>query len=347
MVADFINRIANALFGPFTGGVFEFASPWWLLLIIPAIGLFLWRRSRRGGTLRYSNIDLVGGVRRSRKATMLRALAWLEMIGLVLFSLAAARPRAGSEREKTYTKGIDIVMVMDISGSMRAEDFKPKNRLEAAKVVAADFIEGRSNDRIGLVVFAAKAFTQCPLTLDYGVLLDFLKGIEIGQIEDGTAIGTAIATGLNRLRDSKAKSKVMILLTDGINNRGEVDPITAAQAAKALGIKIYTIGMGRRGYALYPVDDPIFGRRHVRMPVEIDEKSLRQIAEITGAQYFRATDTQSLRKIYAEIDKLEKTKIEVQRFTRYKELFPWFIALGMIFLLLDVLLRNTVFRKLP
>jgi len=347
MVGTWINKGANILFGPLFGGTFEFASLWWLLLVPVAILLFLWRRWRRRGSLKYSNIGLVKTDRPSARVAMMAALAWLELIGLLFISLAAARPRSGSIQEQTFTEGVDIVVVLDISSSMRAEDFKPKNRLEAAKMVAADFIEGRSNDRIGLVVFASKAFTQCPLTLDYGVLLDFLKGVEIGQIEDGTAIGTAIATAINRLRDSKAKSKVIILLTDGINNRGEIDPITASRAAKALGVKIYTIGAGKRGYALYPVDDPFFGRRHVRMPVEIDEQTLMKIANITGAAYFRATDTESLRKIYDEIDKLEKTKIEVKHFTRHRELFPAFLLIGGIFILADVFLRNTFFRKLP
>ncbi len=347
MIADFINKAANALFGPLVGGIFEFASPVWLLLVPLAVALFIWRRKRRGGSLKYSNIGLVRGAKISGRAAAFAALAWLELFGLVFLSIAAARPRSGSIREETFTEGIDIMLVLDISSSMRAEDFKPKNRIEAAKLVAADFIQARANDRIGLVVFAAKAFTQCPLTLDYGVLLDFLKGVQIGQIEDGTAIGTAIATGLNRLRDSTSKSKVMILLTDGINNRGQVDPITAAQAARALGIRIYTIGAGRRGYALYPVDDPFFGTRHVRMPVEIDEQSLTRIAELSGGKYFRATDTESLRKIYEEIDKLEKTKIEVHHFTRYRELFPIFILIGALLLLLDILLSNTIFRKLP
>ncbi len=347
MIGSWINKVADILLGPIFGGTFEFGSPWWLLLTLLAVLLFLWRRWRKRGAMRYSSIGLVQGSKPSTRAQIMAALAWLELAGLVFMSLAAARPRAGYVEEVTYTEGVDIVMLLDISSSMRAEDFKPKNRLEAAKVVAADFIKGRSNDRIGLVVFAAKAFTQCPLTLDYGVLLDFLKGIEIGQIEDGTAIGTAIATGLNRLRDSEAKSKVIILLTDGINNRGQIDPITAAKAARALGIKIYTIGAGKRGYTLYPVDDPIFGRRHVRMPVEIDERTLTQIAKTTGAEYFRATDTESLRKIYEEIDKLEKTKIEVKHFTRHRELFMLFIALGLVFLISDVFLRNTIFRKLP
>ncbi len=347
MIGSWINKAADVFFGPFFGGTIEFASQWWLLIVPLAIALFIWRRERRGGSMRYSNIKLMRGSKPSTRVIMFAALAWIELLGIVFLSFAAARPRSGSIREETYTEGVDIVMVLDISGSMKAEDFKPKNRLEAAKVVAADFIGGRSNDRIGLVVFAAKAFTQCPLTLDYGVLLDFLKGIEIGQIEDGTAIGTAIATGLNRLRDSEAKSKVMILLTDGVNNRGEVDPITASRAAKAFDVRIYTIGAGKRGYALYPVDDPFFGTRHVRMPVEIDENMLRQIAHITGGEYFRATDTESLRKIYGEIDELEKTKIEVSHFTRHRELFPTFLAFGLIFLLLDLFLRNTVFRKLP
>jgi len=352
VIGSWINKIADALLSPFFGGTVEFLSPWWLLLIPLAVALFIWRRRRRGGSMRYSNIALVAGSKPSMRVSLFVTLAWLELFGLIFISLAAARPRSGSVQERTYTEGVDIVMVLDISGSMQALDFKPKNRLEAAKTVAAEFIQGRaedptSSDRIGLVVFAGKAFTQCPLTLDYGVLLDFLQGVEIGQIEDGTAIGTAIATGLNRLRNSEAKSKVMILLTDGVNNRGEVDPITAARAAQALEVRIYTIGAGTEGYALYPVDDPIFGRRHVRMPVEIDEKSLRSVADITGGSYFRAKDTESLRKIYDEINQLEKTKIEIRQFTRHKELFPTFIIIGLIMLLADVFFRNTIFRKLP
>lgn len=352
MIGSWINKIADFILGPFFGGTIEIASPWWLLLIPVAIGLFIWRRSRRRSSIRYSNVNLVRGSKQSLKASLFIALAWLELFGLIFLSLAASRPRSGSIQEKTYTEGVDIVLVLDISGSMKALDFKPKNRLEAAKKVAAEFIQKRaddptSNDRIGLVVFAAKAFTQCPLTLDYGVLLEFLEGVEIGQIEDGTAIGTAIATGLNRLRNSEAKSKVMILLTDGVNNRGEVDPITAARAAKALGVRIYTIGVGVEGFALYPVDDPLFGTRYARMPVEIDERILRTVADISGAEYFRATDTESLRKIYDEINKLEKTKIEVRQFTRHRELFPTFIWLALIFLLADVFLKNTIFRKIP
>jgi len=352
MIAGWINNFADAILGPFFGGTVEIASPWWLLLIPLAIALFIWRRKRRGSSMRYSNVNLVRSGKKSAKAALYIGLAWLELVALLSLSIAASRPRSGSIQEIAYAEGVDIVLVLDISGSMQALDFKPKNRLEAAKRVAAEFIQGRaddtsSNDRIGLVVFAAKAFTQCPLTLDYGVLLEFLDGVHIGQIEDGTAIGTAIATGLNRLRNSEAESKVMILLTDGVNNRGEVDPITAARAAKAIGVRTYTIGAGIEGYALYPVDDPLFGRRHVRMPVEIDERTLRTVADITGGQYFRATDTEGLRKIFDEINQLEKTKVEVRQFTRHRELFPTFIWLGLLLLLADILLKNTIFRKIP
>ncbi|HHS50204.1 MAG TPA: VWA domain-containing protein [candidate division Zixibacteria bacterium] len=347
MIGDFINRTANVIFGPLVDGFLDFASPWWFLLIPVVLALFVWRRRRRGGSLRYSNVGLLKGARPSARVMIFGALAWLELFGLIFLSLAAARPRAGSVRQTTFTEGIDIMIVLDISGSMRALDFKPKNRIEASKMVAGEFIKGRSNDRIGLVVFAGRAFTQCPLTLDYGVLLEFLDGVEIGQIEDGTAIGTAIATGADRLRDSSAKSKVIILLTDGVNNRGEIDPMTAAQLAKALGIKVYTIGAGRPGHAMFPVEDPIFGTRHVRMDVEIDEESLTQIASLTGGQYFRATDTDGLRKIFGEIDQMEKTKIEVDEFTQYRELFPFFLVIGALLLLADIFLSNTLFRKLP
>ena len=259
------------------------------------------------------------------------------------------RPRLGSGRteQEIITEGIDIIMAIDLSRSMLAEDFKPKNRVQAAKQVAADFIKGRKNDRIGLVVFAAKSFTQCPLTIDYGILLNFLEEIEVGLIEDGTAIGMGLANCVNRFRHSKAKSKVVILLTDGVNNRGELDPITAAGLAKALDVRVYTIGVGKRGDALYPVDDPFFGKRYVRMPVQIDEAVLRRIAEITGARYFRATDENSLAEIYNEIDQLEKTKIEIKEYTRYKELFVRFLLAAFGLLLIEIVLAHTKFRKIP
>jgi len=329
-----------------------FANPEVLLLlplVIPA--LLYWyfkKKANRSGTIRYSNLGLVKSVEKfSNKKKYRHLIFGLRLLGLALLIICLARPRSGRTEEKIITEGIDIVLALDISSSMLAEDFKPNNRLQAAKGVAADFVRGRQNDRIGMVVFAAKSFTQCPLTLDYGILLDFMNEIENGMIEDGTAIGMAIANASNRLRDSKAKSKVVILLTDGQNNRGELDPITAARVADAFGIRIYTIGVGKRGSALYPVDDPIFGKRYVRMPVQIDEETLKEIANITDGTYYRATDRESLANIFREIDELEKTKIEVQQFTRYRELFPnyLFMALGLI--VLEVVLANTKFRKIP
>ena len=245
------------------------------------------------------------------------------------------------------TEGVDIVLALDISSSMLAEDFKPNNRLEAAKLVAKDFIKGRTNDRIGIVVFAAKSFTQCPLTLDYGILLNFIDEVESGMIEDGTAIGMAIANAANRLRDSKAKSKIVILLTDGQNNKGQLDPITAAKVAQAFDIRIYTVGVGKRGTALYPVDDPIFGKRYVQMPVQIDEKTLKEIAKITKGSYYRATDKESLDKIFQEIDQLEKTKIEIKQFARFKELFSTYLFMALGLIVVEVVLTNTKFRKIP
>ncbi len=272
----------------------------------------------------------------------------LRLIVIVLLIVAFARPQSGTKEEKIITEGIDIIMAMDISGSMLAEDLaRHKNRLDVTKEVASKFISERTNDRIGMVVFSAKSFTQCPLTLDYGILLKFLKEIHIGMIEDGTAIGLAIANCVNRLRTSKAKSKVVILLTDGRNNRGELDPVTAAQIAKIMKIRIYTIGAGKRGEALYPIDDPFLGKRYVPMKVDIDEDELTKIANITGGKYYRATDKTSLEKIYNEIGELEKTKIEVKEFTRYTELFVKFLLIALVVLLLEIILANTRFRKIP
>ncbi len=330
--------------------MFRFANPefLFLLLIIPLmIYWYLKRNHKSQSTLRYSDIGLIKEVGGSRRKRLRHILFILRVAIITLLIIAFARPQAGSREEEMITEGIDIVLSMDISSSMLAEDFQPKNRLEAAKLVAADFIKGRSNDRIGMVVFAGQSFTQCPLTLDYGIVLRFLEEIHIGQIEDGTAIGMALGTCVNRLRDSKAKSKVVILLTDGQNNRGELDPITAARIAKTYKIRVYTIGAGSRGEALYPVDDPLFGRRYVRMPVNIDEDLLQRIANITGGKYFRATDKTSLEKIYQEISDMEQTKIEVKQYTRYRELFVNYLVVALLLLAAEIVLANTVFRKIP
>jgi Ca-activated chloride channel family protein len=275
-------------------------------------------------------------------------LFFFRLVVISLLILGFARPQSGTKEEKIITEGIDIILAMDISSSMRAEDLaQHRNRLDVTKEVATQFIKERSNDRIGMVVFSGKSFTQCPLTLDYGIVLNFLKEIQIGMIEDGTAIGMAIANCVNRLRASKAKSKVVILLTDGRNNRGELDPLTAAQIAKTMNVRIYTIGAGKRGEALYPIDDPFLGKRYVPMRVDIDDEVLTKIANITGGKYFRATDKKSLEKIYQEIGELEKTKIEVKEFTRYEELFINFLALAFGVLMLEIILANTRFRRIP
>jgi Ca-activated chloride channel family protein len=329
----------------------NFAYPQFLflLLLLPLLAWRYWQRHQRlGGTIRYSNLDLLKNLPKPSNYLSKHFLFGLRLLALALIIVALARPQSGHTEEEVTTEGIDIVMALDISSSMLAEDFKPKNRIEAAKLVAEQFISGRQSDRIGMVVFSARSFTQCPLTLDYGVLINFLKKVDVGMIkEDGTAIGLGLANAVDRLRNSKAKSKVIILLTDGRNNTGEIDPLTAARVAQAFNVRIYTVGVGTRGEALYPVQDPFFGKRYVRMPVDIDEESLTRIAQITDGQYFRATDRLSLEKIFAEIDKLEKTKIEVKQFTRYRELFVSWLAVAMGLIFVEIVLANTKFRKIP
>lgn len=328
----------------------RFANPEFLALlaVVPLLILWYFRGHRRAsGTIRYSQVGTLQQVGTSRTSPWRHSLFVARLVAIVMVIVALARPQAGRTEQEMITEGVDIVMALDISTSMLAEDFKPKNRVEASKEVAAQFIRGRKSDRIGLVVFAGKSFTQCPLTLDYGVLLTFMSQIEPGMIEDGTAIGMGLANAVNRLRQSTAKSKVVILLTDGRNNRGEIDPLTAARIARAFKVRVYTIGVGTRGEALYPVQDPIFGKRYVRMPVEIDEDLLKEIAQITGGRYFRATDTATLARIYQEIDQLERTKIEVKEYVTYKELFVRFLAVAFAALAVEVALTHTRFRKIP
>ncbi|MBC7188338.1 MAG: VWA domain-containing protein [Calditrichaeota bacterium] len=328
----------------------RFANPEFLALLAVVPLLVLWyvkRQRRASGTIKYSQVGTLKQVGASRTSPWRHSLFVARLLAIVMAIIAFARPQSGRTEQEVTTEGVDIVMALDISTSMLAEDFKPKNRVEAAKEVAAQFIRGRKSDRIGLVVFAGKSFTQCPLTMDYGVLLTFMSQIEPGMIEDGTAIGMGLANAVNRLRQSTAKSKVVILLTDGRNNRGEIDPLTAARIARAFKVRVYTIGVGTRGEALYPVQDPFFGKRYVRMPVEIDEDLLKEIARITGGRYFRATDTAALARIYQEIDELEKTKIEVKEYTTYKELFTRFLAVAFAALMVEVVLAHTRFRKIP
>jgi len=325
-----------------------FAYPWilYFLILIPLMALWYWFRGRKLQTsINYSSLNIFSGLKPTWRERLKYLPNILRMLAVALLIIALARPQNFQSGENVYSEGIDIAMVLDISGSMLAEDLKP-NRLDAAKGVIDEFIQARTSDRIGLVVFARDAFTQCPLTIDYSVLRNLLSEIKSGMIEDGTAIGNAIANGVNRLKDSKAKSKVMILLTDGVNNAGEVDPISAAQIAKTFNIRVYTIGVGTRGEAPYPVQTP-FGIRYQMVPVEIDENVLKQIAETTNGEYFRATDTQKLKEIYNTIDKLEKTKLEITSYRNAKELFyPWLVG-GLLLLVLELGLSRTILRKLP
>ncbi len=317
-----------------------------LLLVVPVIIYWYWRRSRKQLVeLRVPTVKVFQSLPRSWRQRLRHLLFVLRILTFVLLTVALARPQSTSKGENVTTEGIDIILATDVSGSMIAEDFHP-NRIEAAKNVALDFIEGRPNDRIGLVIFAGESFTQCPLTLDHAVVKNLLKEVKNGMIEDGTAIGMGLATAVSRLKESKAKSRVLVLLTDGVNNRGFIDPTTAAGIAQSFGIRVYTIGVGTRGVAPYPVQTP-FGVQYQNMQVEIDEELLQKIADQTGGKYFRATDNQTLKVIYGEIDRLEKTKIEVTQFHHHKEEFYAAAMFAGIFLLCEVLLSQSVFRKNP
>ena len=275
----------------------------------------------------------------------------LRLAGLILIILALSRPVSPVADSKIESEGIDIVLALDCSTSMLAEDFKlagtRRNRLDVVKDVVKDFVKARKSDRIGIIAFAARAYTVCPLTLDYGWLLENLSRVRTGLIEDGTAIGSGLASSLNRLKDSDAKSKVVILLTDGRNNTGDISPSTAAEAAMALKIKVYTIGAGTKGLAPYPVKDFFGNTVYQSIEIDIDEDTLKGIADKTRGRYFRATDTESLREIYKEIERMEKTKIEEKGFLEYNELFPYFLIPGAVLLLLEIILNNTVFRRIP
>jgi Ca-activated chloride channel family protein len=326
----------------------KFANPafLWLLLLVPLIVYYLWwRRKKMAISLQFSSLKNFKNIPRTLRERLHHIPIALRLSAITFFIIALARPQSVSDKQNISTEGIDIVLELDISGSMMAEDFNP-NRIAAAKQVASEFIDGRSNDRIGLVVFSAESFTQCPLTTDYPVLKNLLLDVKNGMIADGTAIGLAIANGVNRLKDSKAKSKVMILLTDGVNNRGEIDPITAARIAATYNIRIYTVGVGAQGEAPYPVQTP-FGIRRQMVPVDLDEKGLTQVADMTGGKYYRATDNRKLKAIYKEIDQLERTKIEVTAYKRYSELyFGWLLA-GLLAVLLEAGLSATVLRRNP
>ena len=326
----------------------SFAYPGFFLLGL-LIPLVIWwqvrRRSRQEAAFRVSTMEGLSSIPVSWKARARPLLTILRVVALALLVVAMARPQLSNVTENINSEGIDIVICLDISGSMMAEDFQP-NRVEAAKNVALNFVEHRPGDRIGFVIFAGESFTQCPITTDHDVLENQIRKVNTGLLEDGTAIGMGLATSVERLRDSKAKSKVVILLTDGVNNTGLIDPLTALEIAKAYKIRIYTSGLGTSGVAPYPVQTPL-GIQMQDMQVEIDEPLLRKIAAGTGGKYFRATDNQSLEEIYHQIDQMEKTRVRVTSFKRYEELFYPLAVAAMLLFALELVLRYTVLRSLP
>lgn len=327
---------------------FEFANPKYFLLLVLLVPMILWyifKEKQSHADLQFSSLRAFRGIRHAGRVWLRHLLFACKVLAIVFLVTALARPQSSNSWQTYSSEGIDIVLGLDISTSMLARDFTP-DRLEAAKEVATKFILERPQDRIGLVVFAGESFTQCPLTTDQAVLVNLLREVLSGMIEDGTAIGLGLANAVNRLKDSPAKSKVVILLTDGVNNRGSIAPVTAAELAKTYGIRVYTIGVGTYGEAPYPVQTP-FGIQLQNVPVEIDEAVLKQIASVTGGQYFRATDNDKLQQIYNEIDQLEKSKVEVKHFSKREEQYFWFGLVGMLLLVTEALLRYTLLRKIP
>ncbi len=326
---------------------FGFAHPWWLLALVPVVLYVVLALRGARPALVFSRAPTLGRLARPFATRIARLPPFLRTLGILALVVALAGPRTGVGAMDVTSEGIAIVMALDISSSMLAEDFHPRNRISVAKQTMHDFIAGRTQDRIGLVTFAGEALTQVPITLDYDVLFRALSNVDIGDLDDGTAIGTAIATAANRLRKVPGKSKVIILMTDGVNNRGEIDPLTAAKAAAAYGIKIYTIGIGTEGVAPIPVARGLFGYEYANLPVHIDEALLRQIARATGGHYFRATTGEALRDIYAQIDQLEKSPVKVHRYVDYTQRYFPFLLLAIGCLVGEWTLRASRWWRLP
>ncbi len=331
--------------------IFIMANPWFLLLLIflPLILIYYLRRgSKQTATVRFSRVETMKKLSAPFLAKFRIVPMIMRIMVLTLLILALAKFQFGLRSQERITQGTDIVICLDTSPSMKALDFKPKSRIMVAKEVVHNFIRGRSFDRIAMVVFAGSSVTVCPLTTDYPALLGLLEKVDEGYTKtDGTAIGDAIATSLNRLRGSNAKSRIIILVTDGRSNVGMIDPISAAKLARTLGIKIYTIGVGGKGPAPYPIEDPILGTQYVLLPEDLDEETLTEIAKITGGIFKRATDQESLKEIFAIVDKMEKTEIRTKVHVDYRELYPLFLWPCVVLLILEMLIRATVFRKIP
>ena len=327
----------------------RFGEPWLLLLFIPyaAVWFFLARRARhRPPTLPVPALDQLPSPAGWR-VLLARGTRWILPLATLLLLLAACRPQAGREVREVVSEGIDIVMAIDLSGSMRCEDFRPQNRLYVAKAVAKEFLRGRTQDRIGLVAFAGRSELVSPLTLDYEGLAALIDGLDFGQLPDGTAVGGAIALGAQRLRQATGRSRVLILLTDGINNAGPVDPLTAARLAAAVGVRVYTVGAGTLGQAPYPIDDPVLGRHYVWVRSDVDEPTLRQVAALTGGKYFRATSAELLSRVYKDIDAMEPSQVTMRSYTRWAELGPNLLAAGSGLLLTELLLGTVALRRYP
>lgn len=326
----------------------SFANPGYLfllLLLIPVLGWYIWKLRTTQASVQLSSIGSLQRQPKSLRVWLIHVPFVLRVVAITLLSLALARPQLSNRWQSESTEGIDIMMALDISGTMLGEDLKP-NRLEAAKSVATDFVLARPNDQIGLVVFAGESFTQCPLTTDHAVLVNLFQSVKFGMIEDGTAIGLGLANAVNRMKDSNTKSKVVILLTDGSNNRGDIDPMTAAEIAKTFNIRVYAIGVGSYSQEVrVPMHTP-YGVQYGTMSSEFDESTLRNIAQMTGGEYFRATDNNSLRAIYQQIDQLEKTKIRVREYSKRTEHFMPFLTVALLCLLLEMILRYFLLRTI-
>jgi Ca-activated chloride channel family protein len=325
----------------------SFAQPAFLYLLLIIIPIIIWYIFKHNVSSPNIQISTIKGIRKQKtyKYYLKFILFVFRIFAIALLIIALARPQSTEKWKNELTEGIDIIVALDISSSMLARDFEP-NRLEASKDVAIQFISGRENDRIGLVVFSGESFTQCPLTTDKSVIINLFKDIKSGMIEDGTAIGMGLATSINRLKDSKSKSKVIILLTDGVNNKGAMSPTTAAEIAKTYGIRVYTVGVGSRGTAPYPVQTP-YGIQYKQMKVEIDEEALQKIASSTDGEYFRATNNNKLKQIYEEIDELEKTKINVKEYSKKNEKYFIFLIIASILFFSEIVIKNTVLRSIP
>ena len=318
---------------------------WWLLVLIPIVLWYVFKQFRSHASLQISTTEPFRKMPRSRKPYWFHVLFVVRCVVVALLIIVVARPQLSNHFQTETAEGIDIMVALDVSGTMLAEDLKP-NRLQAAKKVATEFIAGRPNDNIGLVVFSGESFTQCPLTNDHSALINLFNSVEYGMIEDGTAIGLGLANAVSRIKDSEAKSKVIILLTDGSNNAGDVAPRTAAEIAQSFGVRVYTIGVGTRGMAPYPFQTP-YGVRYQNITVDIDEDMLREIADMTGGTYFRATDNSKLKAIYEEIDRMEKTKLRVNQYSKKSEEFLPFLLAAFVLLVFEIVVRHTILRSLP